>query len=69
MAKDPAQDTSTPGAPDADMRNPGDEAPAGAPGTGEDICPECNGSGLVEGAGNCANCGGTGRITRVVGGG
>lgn len=26
------------------MMAPGDEAPPGAPGTGEDICPKCAGS-------------------------
>ena len=32
--------------------NPGDEAPAGTPGTGEDICPACSGSGkITEGIG------------------
>jgi DnaJ-class molecular chaperone len=47
--------------------NPGDEAPAGTPGTGEDICPECAGSGRVDGK-PCSNCGGTGKITEGVGG-
>jgi hypothetical protein len=28
-------------------RNPGDEAPRGTPGTGEDVCPECKGSGRI----------------------
>ena len=46
---------------------PGDEAPPGTPGTGEDICPECNGSGK-KGGGSCPNCAGTGRITRGIGG-
>jgi hypothetical protein len=48
-------------------RNPGDEAPAGTPGTGEDVCPECQGTGRVAN-GPCANCGGTGKIVRVIGG-
>ena len=46
---------------------PGDEAPAGTPGTGEDICPECHGKGKVDGK-PCHNCDGTGRITRGIGG-
>lgn len=29
--------------------NPGDEAEPSAPGSGEDICPNCNGSGKSEG--------------------
>jgi hypothetical protein len=48
--------------------NPGDEAARGTPGTGEDICPECNGSGRIDGT-PCPNCGGRGTIVRGVGGG
>lgn len=47
---------------------PGDEAPAGAPGTGEDVCPACGGSGRAGGAA-CPTCGGTGRVTEGIGGG
>ena len=47
--------------------NPGDDAAPGTPGTGEDICPECAGSGR-NGAEPCGNCGGTGKIVRGVGG-
>ena len=47
---------------------PGDEAPAGTPGTGEDICPECNGRGKDARGQACRNCEGTGRIVRGVGG-
>jgi hypothetical protein len=47
---------------------PGDEAPAGTPGTGEDICPECNGRGKDAQGKLCGNCEGTGRITRGIGG-
>jgi hypothetical protein len=46
---------------------PGDEAPPGTPGTGEDVCPACGGSGRAEGGG-CPECGGTGRVVRGVGG-
>jgi hypothetical protein len=46
---------------------PGDDAPAGTPGTGEDICPECNGRGTKDGK-RCANCEGSGRIVRGIGG-
>jgi hypothetical protein len=46
---------------------PGDEAAPGIPGTGEDICPECNGSGR-KGANRCPNCEGTGKIVRGIGG-
>ncbi len=27
--------------------NKGDEAPRGTPGTGEDVCPECHGTGRI----------------------
>ncbi len=47
--------------------NPGDEAPPGTEGTGEDICPECHGSGRLRG-GECPKCGGTGKIVRAIGG-
>jgi len=47
--------------------NPGDEAPRGTPGTGEDICPECQGSGRIDG-GPCRNCGGHGTIVKGIGG-
>lgn len=47
--------------------NPGDEAAPGTPNTGEDICPACGGSGELDG-GECANCGGTGKVIRGIGG-
>jgi RecJ-like exonuclease len=47
--------------------NPGDEAAPGAPGTGEDVCPKCNGTGRLDN-GDCENCGGTGKVIRGVGG-
>ena len=49
--------------------NPGDEAPAGTPGTGEDICPACSGSGKTGNGQPCPNCGGSGTITEGIGGG
>ena len=47
---------------------PGDDAPPGTPGTGEDICPECGGTGRLNDK-PCPNCGGTGRINEGIGGG
>lgn len=47
--------------------SPGDEAPAGTPGTGEDVCPVCGGSGKSGGS-TCTNCSGTGKVTVGVGG-
>jgi hypothetical protein len=46
---------------------PGDQAPAGTPGTGEDVCPECGGSGRTA-RGVCPNCRGTGKVTVAIGG-
>ncbi len=47
---------------------PGDQAPAGTPGTGEGLCPQCGGVGEADG-GPCATCGGTGRVVEGIGGG
>ena len=46
---------------------PGDEAPPGTPGTGENVCPDCGGSGLLDGA-ECAMCAGSGTVVEGVGG-
>ncbi len=48
--------------------NPGDIAPPGTPGTGEDICPDCQGKGQVNN-GPCPNCGGTGKVIAGIAGG
>lgn len=47
--------------------SPGDEAPVGTPGTGEDVCPKCGGRGTVDGA-TCPECGGTGKVNVGIGG-
>lgn len=47
---------------------PGDQAPRGAPGTGENVCLRCGGSGRL-GASDCPDCGGTGKVTTGIGGG
>ncbi len=49
--------------------NPGDDAPEGTPGTGEDLCPRCHGSGKIDGKADCPDCGGTGKIIEGIGGG
>jgi DnaJ-class molecular chaperone len=59
--------TSTPANTEGARRNPGDEAEPGASQTGEDICPVCNGSGKKADQSMCANCGGTGKVIRIVG--
>jgi hypothetical protein len=46
---------------------PGDEAPAGTPGTGETVCPRCGGSGKLA-ARDCPECQGTGKVTVGIGG-
>lgn len=48
--------------------NPGDVAQPGTPGTGEGVCPECQGSGRLQGA-PCRNCGGTGVVVQGISGG
>jgi hypothetical protein len=48
--------------------NPGDEARPGTPGSGEDVCPDCRGSGRLEGRA-CPTCGGTGKVIQGIGGG
>ena len=47
--------------------NPGDEAAPGTPGTGENVCPVCNGSGRID-TEECQNCGGTGKVIEGIGG-
>lgn len=47
---------------------PGDEATPGTTNTGETLCPDCSGSGQVDGQA-CATCKGTGRVTEGIGGG
>lgn len=47
---------------------PGDEAPPGTPGTGENLCPRCSGSGQIE-AKACPDCNGTGKVIAGIGGG
>ena len=47
--------------------SPGDEAPLGTPGTGEDICPRCGGTGMLAGR-ECPECEGTGKVNVGIGG-
>jgi hypothetical protein len=48
---------------------PGDDAPAGTPGTGESLCRDCGGTGRAEGGGVCPTCEGLGKVNVGVGGG
>jgi len=47
--------------------SPGDQAAPGTPGTGENICRECGGSGRLNGR-PCPNCDGSGYVIEGVGG-
>lgn len=46
---------------------PGDDAPEGSPGTGENLCPRCDGTGTVDGT-ECPACEGTGIVQEGIGG-
>ncbi len=59
--------TTDPVRPNDDVLAPGDEARPGTPGSGEDICPRCGGSGEIDGE-PCEECAGSGRVIRGVGG-
>lgn len=52
-----------------DPLKPGDDAAPGTPGTGEDVCPECNGTGEIDDGRACPSCEGTGYVTEGIGGG
>lgn len=47
------------------MMAPGDEAPPGTPGTGEDVCADCAGSGKIDGR-DCETCLGRGRVIKAI---
>lgn len=46
---------------------PSDEAEPGTPGTGEGLCPDCSGSGVLDGR-PCPACAGTGIVVQGIGG-
>lgn len=46
---------------------PGDEAAPGTPGTGENLCRHCDGTGEYDGK-PCPVCGGSGRVIEGLGG-
>jgi hypothetical protein len=60
---------STPAAKAQTGLSPGDEAAPGTPGTGEDLCLECNGTGKLPDGKECPICSGTGKVIRAIGGG
>lgn len=47
---------------------PGDEVPEGTPNAGENLCPDCSGSGTRDGK-PCATCDGSGTVMEAIGGG
>jgi DnaJ-class molecular chaperone len=53
---------------EARTMKPGDEAPPGTPGTGEDVCPNCQGKGMVNHR-RCPTCSGTGVVVKGLAGG
>jgi DnaJ-class molecular chaperone len=48
--------------------HPGDQAPEGTPGTGENVCPRCGGKGKLDSGDTCPECEGTGHVTTGIGG-
>ena len=49
--------------------HPGDDAAAGTPGSGEDTCQRCAGSGTLSTGQDCPDCDGTGIVIQGIGGG
>lgn len=47
---------------------PGDQSAPGTLGSGENLCPACQGSGICNGT-TCTTCGGTGKVIEGIGGG
>lgn len=51
-----------------DSLKPGDQAPPGTPGAGENVCRHCGGSGRMPDGSTCTVCEGTGVVTEEIGG-
>ncbi|OWW22219.1 hypothetical protein [Noviherbaspirillum denitrificans] len=60
--------TGTPGEQPKHLK-PGDDAMPGTPGTGEDLCEDCGGTGIRKDGSECPTCEGTGRVIHGIGGG
>lgn len=52
---------------DEQAARPGDEGQPGDAPVGEDLCPDCDGTGTRDGD-TCATCAGSGRINEGIGG-
>lgn len=63
----PPKDGTTTGDTPALQRNPGDEDAPGTPQTAENVCPHCAGKGTHADGSACPVCGGTGKVTEIVG--
>ena len=53
---------------DPNDMNPAEDGAMGNPADSADVCPECEGEGVLKDKTECTNCGGTGRIAQAVGG-
>jgi hypothetical protein len=58
----------SPAQPAAPVRRPGDEVPEGSPGSGENVCRRCGGTGQIQNS-PCPDCNGSGKVTVGIGGG
>lgn len=63
----PASSEHLPFMPGTSWMSPGDEAPAGTPGTGENVCRGCAGTGQLRNE-PCNECGGSGYVITGIGG-
>lgn len=57
-----------PNTPPDPVKNPGDIAPPGTPGTGENVCTHCQGRGAMTDGQACPMCAGTGVVIAGIGG-
>ena len=65
-AKSPKEKDMSEGKQERETMAPGDKAQPGAENAGQDLCPECDGSGRYQDE-ECKNCGGSGTIWVPVG--
>lgn len=61
-------ETSKPSPAGESLMAPGDVAPPGTPGTGENTCTHCGGSGTMPDGFRCRDCDGTGVVIVAIGG-
>ena len=68
MSSDKSTSNQRQGSQSQSQINPGDVARPGTPGTGENVCPDCKGSGRLNNA-PCKTCGGSGKVIEGISGG